>query len=353
MAAQGKKGKNSQKAKSGKSSPAKGKEKTSAPAQAPTQAENLAANGAEAALPMSDKAPAIAGPMETSTVAVSLDAGTAQSAAATLASSPQTVNEVQTDLAPGSEVTSETQEQAAVPLGETPSAADPQTIVADSSPTLTEEKDAEPAASPTKGDYVSAPEFRSENFQKSEIKTLLVPVSPFHRLIAFCIVLVCYATLGYIALNGPPSVNAHGMHVVDLPEPGAYVLIFKGDLQDPFGWTVDGRFRNSLEILMEPIEPDQRVEKIEPIKDLSGADFFSVAEFEVNQPGKYNLFIKWNDPKNRCKGKITLEKDPVEKFFFKWVMGIIGTIALFFMCGIPMTTQKAQSTLLPAQKPSA
>lgn len=203
-----------------------------------------------------------------------------------------------------------------------------------------------------KGDYTSAPEFRSENFSKNEIKTFLVPVSPFHRLIAASIVIVSYSILAYLTLNAPPSVNAHGLHAVDLPEPGAYVLIFKGDLQDPYGWTVDGRFRNSLEIEMEPIEPEQKVEKIEPFKDLSGADFFSVAEYEVNRPGTYNLWVKWLDPKNQCKGRITLEKDPVERFIFKWATGIVGTIALFFMCGIPMTTSKAQATL-PSEKPPA
>jgi len=198
---------------------------------------------------------------------------------------------------------------------------------------------------PATGDYTSAAAFGAENFSKNEIKTLLVPVKPFHRLIACSIVIVCYSFLGYLFLNGPVAVNAHGLHTVDLPEAGDYVLIFKGDTQDAYGWTIDGRFRNSLEIDMEPIEPEQRVEKVEPIKDLSGADFFSVAEYEVNQPGKYNLWVKWNDPNNRCKGKITLEKDPVEKFIFKWVVGIIGTLALIFMCGIPMTTSKAQSTL--------
>ncbi|MBX3075482.1 hypothetical protein KF913_16240 [Candidatus Obscuribacterales bacterium] len=205
---------------------------------------------------------------------------------------------------------------------------------------------------PAKGDYTSAAAFGAENFSKNEIKTLLVPVNPFHRLIACSIVIVCYSFLGYLFLNGPVAVNAHGLHTVDLPEAGDYVLIFKGDTQDAYGWTIDGRFRNSLEIDMEPIEPEQRVEKVEPIKDLSGADFFSVAEYEVNQPGKYNLWVKWNDPNNRCKGKITLEKDPVEKFIFKWVVGIIGTLALIFMCGIPMTTSKAQSTL-QGQHPQA
>jgi hypothetical protein len=202
---------------------------------------------------------------------------------------------------------------------------------------------------PGKGDYTSAPEFGSENFSKAEIRTLFVPVKPFHRLIACSVVIVCYSFLGYLFLNGPVSVNAHGLHTVDLPEAGDYLLIFKGDTQDAYGWTIDGRFRNSLEIDMEPIEPEQRVDKVEPIKDLSGADFFSVAEYEVNQPGKYNLWVKWNDPANRCKGKITLEKDPVEKFVFKWVVGIIGTLALIFMCGIPMTTSKAQSTLPTAK----
>jgi len=218
------------------------------------------------------------------------------------------------------------------------------------SPTATlTEKTAQPAAAPTIVKTDERGEFGKENFGKDEIRTLLVPVKPFHRLIACVIVLLCYSWLGFIILKGVPTVNAHGLHEIDLPEPGAYVLFFRGDLIDAYGWAKDGRFRNSLEIDMEPIEPFQKVTKVEPFKDISGANFFTVAEFEINQPGKYNLWIKWNKPQDRCKGKIYLEKDPVEKFFFKWALGIIGTIALFFMIGVPMTTQKAQSTL--PQKP--
>lgn len=213
-----------------------------------------------------------------------------------------------------------------------------------------------PAASPHQEAAPAAPgevpkiiEDGGSNFDKSEVRTLLVPVKPLHRLIACTIVIVCFSFLGHLVLKAPPSVNAQGLHTVDFPEAGSYVLFFRGDLEDPYGWAIDGRYRNSLEIELEPIEPFQKVVKIDPMKDLSGADFFSVAEYEINPPGKYNLWIKWNNPANMCKGKIYLEKDPVEKFIFKWAFGIVGTIALFFMIGIPMTTSKAQATL-PGQQ---
>lgn len=193
------------------------------------------------------------------------------------------------------------------------------------------------------------------NFGKDEIRTLLVPVSPFNRLIACIIVIFSSSILGYIILKTPAGLNAQGMHTIDLPEPGAYVFFFRGDTQDPYGWSEHGRFRESLEIDMEPVEPNQKVEKVvekvSPIKDLSGANFFSVAEFEVNQPGKYNVWIKWNDPNAKCIGKIRYEKDPVETFFFKWALGIVGTIAFFYMVGIPMTTRKAQTTLPNSSSP--
>ncbi len=189
------------------------------------------------------------------------------------------------------------------------------------------------------------------NFAKDEITTLLVPVSPFHRLVACVIVIFTYSILGFMILKTPAGINAQGMHTVDLADAGAYVFIFRGDTQDPYAWGVDGRFRKSLEIEMEPVEPNQRVVKVEPIKDLSGAGFFTVAEFEINQPGTYNVWIKWNDPNSKCKGKIQIEKDPVETFFFKWVLGIVGTIALIYMIGIPMTTKKAQATLPNAVPP--
>lgn len=189
------------------------------------------------------------------------------------------------------------------------------------------------------------------NFAKDEIRTLLVPVPPFNRLIACIIVIFSSSILGYIILKTPAGLNAQGMHTIDLPEAGGYVFFFRGDTQDAYGWGEHGRFRESLEIDMEPVESYQQVEKIEPIKDLSGAGFFSVAEFEVNQPGKYNVWIKWNDPNAKCIGKIRYEKDPVETFFFKWALGIVGTIAFFYMLGIPMTTRKAQSTLPSASPP--
>jgi len=189
------------------------------------------------------------------------------------------------------------------------------------------------------------------NFKKDEIRTLLVPVKPFNRMISCIIVIVTFSILGYTVLKTPAGLNAQGMHTIDLPDAGDYVFFFRGDIQDAYGWKEDGRFRQSLQIDMEPIEPFQKVEKIEPIKDLSGAGFFTVAEFEVNQPGNYNLWIKWNDPSAKCMGKIHYEKDPVEIFFFKWALGIVGTIAFFYMVGIPMTTRKAQSTLPNSSPP--
>ena len=59
------------------------------------------------------------------------------------------------------------------------------------------------------------------NFGKDEIRTLLVPVSPFNRLIACIIVIFSSSILGYIILKTPAGLNAQGMHTIDLPEPGA------------------------------------------------------------------------------------------------------------------------------------
>lgn len=193
-----------------------------------------------------------------------------------------------------------------------------------------------PAASPSPADV---------NFKKDEIRTLLVPVSPFHRLVACSIVIVTYSILGYITLKTPQGLSAQGLHTIDLPDAGSWVFFFKGDTQDANEWSAKGRFRKSLEIELAPVEPQQIVTPVPKIKDLSGTGFVSVAEFEVNQPGEYNLWIKWNDPASKCTGKIQYEKDPVETFFFKWALGIVGTIALFYMVGIPMTTRKAQTTL--------
>ncbi|MDZ4834863.1 MAG: hypothetical protein SGJ27_13880 [Candidatus Melainabacteria bacterium] len=196
---------------------------------------------------------------------------------------------------------------------------------------------------------------KAENFARDEIRTLLVPVPPFNRLVSCTLAIFCWSILAFIILKTPAGVNAQGMYTIDLPDAGSYVFFFRGDTQDAYGWTIDGRFRNSLRIDMEPIEPHQtvtpQVTPIEKFKDLSGANFFSVAEFEVNQPGKYNLWIKWNNPDAKCRGKITYEKDPVETFFFKWALGIVGTIAFFYMLGIPMTTRKAQATLPDSTPP--
>jgi hypothetical protein len=204
-----------------------------------------------------------------------------------------------------------------------------------------------PQASPAQPEMSAA--MKAENFARDEIRTLLVPVPPFNRLVACSLAIFCWSILGFIILKTPAGVNAQGMYTIDLPDAGSYVFFFRGDTQDAYGWTVDGRFRNSLRIDMDPVEPHQTVTPlvtpVENFKDLAGANFFSVAEFEVNQPGKYNLWIKWNNPDAKCRGKITYEKDPVETFFFKWALGIVGTIAIFYMMGIPMTTRKAQATL--------
>lgn len=370
MAAQRKKGKNSNKGKAAIPAPAPPGSQTVAPAHA----DSVSVSGADAVEAMSDNALSFAEPLSTSEIETALTeppAGRNSLDINTESETLQKLEGVDETVAPESEEPEINITETAIDshgagaqsgTGPSDASANGPAAAGESAPvsasvsesasasapapaaaaTLVAEK---PPETPLQGDYKSAPEFRSENFSKNEIKTLLVPVNPLHRLIACVIVITCYSFLGYLYLNGPVAVNAHGLHTIDLPEAGDYLLIFKGDIQDAYGWTVDGRFRNSLEIDMEPVEPEQRVEKIEPIKDMSGADFFSVAEYEVNQPGTYNLWVKWNDPAARCKGKISLEKDPVEKFIFKWAVGIIGTLALIYMCGIPMTTSKAQSTL--------
>jgi hypothetical protein len=203
---------------------------------------------------------------------------------------------------------------------------------------------AAPAPQPPQSAEPVLVEEGSENFGKVEIQTLLVPVRPLYRLIAVVIVITCYSVILHMFLNPPPSVNALGMHRVTLSEAGSYLLFFKGKIDDPYGWSKDGRFRMSLDIELEPLEPGQKVDKIEPIRDISGANVFSVAEYEVNQPGQYSLWVKWNK-QDRCEGRIYLEKDPVEKFFLKWALGIAGTIAFFYSLGIPLSTRQSQAGL--------
>lgn len=192
--------------------------------------------------------------------------------------------------------------------------------------------------------------FRSENFGRDEVRHLLVPVKPFNRLVGCLIVIFSASSLLYMFLTPGPRIRAQGMHTVALPEAGAYVLSFHGEITDPYGWTKDGRYRRALSIEVEPLDKGQIVEKITPIKDMSGGTYFTVGEYQFNLPGKYKVTVQWEPVEDRAKGQIFFEKDPVERFFLKWILGIAGTIAFFYSIGVPLSTRAAISTLDKPQK---
>ncbi|MBX9668688.1 MAG: hypothetical protein K2X93_13765 [Candidatus Obscuribacterales bacterium] len=187
--------------------------------------------------------------------------------------------------------------------------------------------------------------FKSENFGRDEVRHLLVPVKPFNRLVACSIVICCFSFLVHMLLTPGPRIRAQGLHILTLPEPGTYVFSFHGDISDPYGWTADGKYRRALVIDVEPLDKGQIVEKITPIKDMSGGTYFTVGEYQFNLPGKYQVTVQWEPVEDRVKGMIYIEKDPVERFFLKWILGIIGTISFFYMLGVPLSTRSAISTL--------
>lgn len=157
------------------------------------------------------------------------------------------------------------------------------------------------------------------------------------RLVCFSVILVSLSFLFVLNLDSPIERTASGDHVVVIPKPGAYLAFFRGDLKNPYGWQIkDGWIRKSLEVSMKPLESDGKVVKVKNFKDLSQASLFSIAEFEVYKPGKYFLTIEWKNPMHRCDGHVFLERDVVEKFFYKWAAGILSLIAFLAIIGFPI-----------------
>lgn len=163
-------------------------------------------------------------------------------------------------------------------------------------------------------------------------------VSLKKRLICLTIMILAGLAFGYFSLDGPIQRTASGSHVVTIQEPGSYLAFFRGDLKDPYGWKVNGGFiRKSFEIKMWPVDPKTgKVKKLPSFKDLSHPGMFSVAEFEIYTPGDYFLSFDWKQHKNKCDGYIVLEKNVVEKFFYKWACGIIGLLAFLAILGFPI-----------------
>lgn len=158
---------------------------------------------------------------------------------------------------------------------------------------------------------------------------------PFKRIFAALVFFACVYGIFLLSNDPPIKVFANGVHVVDVKDPGNYVAFFKGKTLDAFGWDVKGgRFRNSLKLNLEPLDPEKHVTWVFPYRDLSGVDYYSVAEYKITSPGRYLLYCYWEKDTMRCQGVITLEKNPVEKFVYQWTCGIIGTVAFLIMIGV-------------------
>lgn len=161
--------------------------------------------------------------------------------------------------------------------------------------------------------------------------------SVLKRLFAALIFIFSVYSIFMLSKDPPITVYANGVHVVEISEPGNYVAFFKGNVIDPFGWDIkSGRYRASLRVHLEPLNPNDHATRIFPFRDLSGANFFSVAEFKVMTPGRYLLYAYWERDTLRGIGQVTLEKNPVEKFVYQWSCGMIGAIAFLIMIGIKL-----------------
>jgi len=161
--------------------------------------------------------------------------------------------------------------------------------------------------------------------------------SVYKRIFAALIFFSCVYGIFMISKDPPITVFADGVHVVDIAEPGNYVVFFKGDIGDPFGWDItQGRYRTSLRVHLEPLNPDMHATRVFPFRDLSGVNFYSVAEFKVMTPGRYLLYGYWEKHTLRGIGNLTMEKNPVEKFVYQWSCGIMGAIAFLIMIGIKL-----------------
>lgn len=163
-------------------------------------------------------------------------------------------------------------------------------------------------------------------------------VSAKKRMTYTVIMVVSAIFFCWFHLENPITRTAAGSHVVEINKPGDYVAFYTGEIKDPFGWQQGegGYIRNSLNVSMEPVEPNGKVVKLKSFKDISQSKLFSVAEFEIYEPGDYLLIVNWKDPKLKCEGKIFLEQDVVEKFFYKWASGIAGVVAFLGILGFPI-----------------
>lgn len=157
------------------------------------------------------------------------------------------------------------------------------------------------------------------------------------RLLAALIFLSCIYGIFMLSKDPPITVFADGVHVVDIPEPGNYVVFFKGNVIDAFGWDIkSGRYRASLRVHLESLDEKVHATRVFPFRDLSGVNYYSVAEYKVFTPGRYLLYGHWDQDTLRGIGQLTLEKNPVEKFVYQWTCGIVGAIAFLIMIGIKL-----------------
>ena len=163
----------------------------------------------------------------------------------------------------------------------------------------------------------------------------IVPLK--RRLTYLAVIVVSFTFFCYVHLDNPISRTANGSHIITIKKPGDYVAFFTGDVRDPFGWHYEnGIIRKSLEVDILPVSEKGKAVKLPGFKDISQASLFSVAEFEIYEPGDYLLNIKWKDFSQQCEGDIFLEQDVVEKFFYKWASGIACVVAFLGILGFPI-----------------
>ncbi|MGE0266726.1 MAG: hypothetical protein AB7V06_28890 [Candidatus Obscuribacterales bacterium] len=164
------------------------------------------------------------------------------------------------------------------------------------------------------------------------------PISLRRRLTYLFFCIAALLVVLWISLDAPIVRTAAGVHIIDIKQPGNYVAFFKGNIRDPFGWdTIRGRFRDALVVELEPYDSTAYVWKVVPFRDLSAVNSFSVAEFDVYHPGRYLLFSSWKTDVLKCDGTITLERNVVEKFFYRWGAGIVAGVSFLGFLGFPVS----------------
>lgn len=215
-------------------------------------------------------------------------------------------------------------------------------------------------AAPASSDKTSQPEGRRQSAQAEQFEPdvplegrifrhkYFVSVSKRSRIIGFLISLVCLATLVYLNISYTPHVAAGSSHIVEIKDAGIYLVLFKGEITDPYAWASGGPQRVSLRVKIEAVEPPTgpMPKVIEHInyKNLAGVNYFSIAEFEITEPGDYIVTSTWTNPQASADGYIVLEQDPVEKFFARWFCGILGGIAFLIAVGFPVSSRMAAAT---------